>query len=140
VKGSGFDTRKTEYLWKGAWVYEKVTVVRYAWSYAARRSGQRAMLRAREMLHPCQGDYPCMLSRARGLQTRGLQTSSLRPRMLQAGGLRPRVLQAGGLRPRVLQAGEGGYSRMLPETGMLCAQVLRRGLACGLVQVAIVEP
>lgn len=130
MKGSGFDTRKTEYLWKGAWVYEKVTVVRYAWSYAARRSGQRAMLRAREMLHPCQGDYPCMLSRARGLQTRGLQTSSLRPRMLQAGGLRPRVLQAG----------EGGYSRMLPETGMLCAQVLRRGLACGLVQVAIVEP
>ena len=88
------------------------------------------MLRAREMLHPCQGDYPCMLSRARGLQTRGLQTSSLRPRMLQAGGLRPRVLQAG----------EGSYSRMLPETGMLCAQVLRRGLACGLVQVAIVEP
>jgi hypothetical protein len=93
------------------------------------------MLRAREMLHPCQGDYPCMLSRARGLQTRGLPT-----RGLQTSILRPRVLQAGGLRPRVLQAGEGGYSRMLPETGMLCAQVLRRGLACGLVQVAIVEP
>lgn len=55
--------------------------------------------------------------------------------------MRPRVLQAGSLRPRMLQAGKGGYPRMLPETGMLCAQVLWRCLACGLVQIAlVVEP